>query len=101
MPAKRTQTIVIRLSPGEHAVLSQKASDAGITISALVRDHIGQVRVKNDITKARWLQTLIAINNSLSVLVERAISFEPVDAAILIAYASAIRRRLAELSKGD
>jgi len=99
MPKQRTKRIVVRVSVDEHRAISQKAVDADMTVSELTRDHMNRIRIHNHREQARLLQTLVGINNNLTAVTERVAGLHPTDAAILIAYAAAIHRRVTKIAQ--
>ena len=101
MARKRAKRIIVRVSTEEHDLLSAKAVAAGITISALVRDHIDHVKIYNHADKERWLRTISAMDNSIAALAKAAGSLSPLDAVGTLGYLAAIHRHLDKLSKED
>ena len=99
MPKQRTKRIVVRVSVDEHRAIAQKAVDAGMTMSELARDHLNRIRIQNHREQARLLQTLTSINNNLTAVSERVVRLDPADAAILIAYAAGIHRRVTKIAQ--
>ena len=98
MRQQRAKRILVRVSVEEHCLLSAKAKAAGITVSALVRDHFDQVRIYNHADKERWLRTVSAMDNSIAVLAKAAAVLNPLDAVRTLAYLAAIHRHLDNLS---
>jgi hypothetical protein len=99
MPNQRTKRIVVRVSTEEHWALSDKARGAGITLSALVRDHINRVRVYNHAEKEAWLRALVAMNNMTAALARTASVFNPFESVVALAYLAAIHRQLDQVAK--
>lgn len=95
----RTKRIVVRLSTEEHEALSAKAKAAGMTLTALVRDHAGRVRVHNHADREAWLRAVLALNNSAATFARASIGLNPADAVVALAYIASIHRRLDELVK--
>ncbi|MBE0184895.1 ribbon-helix-helix protein, CopG family [Bacillus sp. seq1] len=58
----------VRLSDEEHAQLQQLATDAGMTMSELVRDHIGRIRVRNRQDERQRVAMLNRINANLNMI---------------------------------
>lgn len=58
----------VRLSDEEHAQLLQLATDAGMTMSELVRDHIGRIRVRNRQDERERVAMLNRINANLNMI---------------------------------
>ena len=99
MRQQRTKRIFVRVSTQEHQLLAAKAEAAGITVSALVRDHFDQVRIYNHADKERWLRTVSAMDNSIAALATAATALSPLDAVRTLAYLAAIHRHLHKLSQ--
>ena len=75
-------------------MVSAKAKAAGLTVSALLRDHIGRARIYNHKQTQTWFGTLMSIQKVLVALAERAAVFRPADAVGAIAYLASIARQL-------
>jgi hypothetical protein len=58
----------MRLSAEEYAALEAKAQDAGLTMTALLRDHVGQVRIRDRETERRRVALLNRINANLNMI---------------------------------
>jgi hypothetical protein len=73
-PARRTsrqaraRRIEMRLSAEEYAALEAKAQDAGLSMSALLRDHVGKVRIRDRETERRRIGLLNRINANLNMI---------------------------------
>jgi hypothetical protein len=94
MTNKRTKAICLRLSAEEHQMVRQKARAAGLSASALLRDHLGRAQIYNHKQTQIWLATLLSIRKVLVALAERAVAFRPTDAVAAIAYLASIARQL-------
>jgi hypothetical protein len=101
MARKRTKSIGLRLSPEEHQVVSAKAKAAGVSASALLRDHLGHTRIYNHRQSERWFATLLSIRRILTALAETAVAFQPADAAITIAYLASIARQMERFERRE
>jgi hypothetical protein len=101
MRQKRTKGICIRLSDAEHRMFSKRAEAAGVSISSLLRDHVNRKNIYNHNQHQLWYATLISLRKQLAGLLKRASAYEPVDAAIVIAYTAAIARSLDRLSNEE
>jgi hypothetical protein len=101
MKTKRTKAVLIRLSTDEHRLLVEKAREGGVTVSALLRDHLSRIRIYNHQDKRRWLCTLLSIRNSLASLAYSARMNKPVDAVVTTAYVAAACRHLEQLVHDD
>jgi post-segregation antitoxin (ccd killing protein) len=99
MTKKRTKSICLRLSPEEHQMVRQKARAAGLSVSALLRDHLGRAHIYNHKQTQIWLATLLSIRKVLVALAERAVVFRPADAVSAIAYLASIARQLEQFEQ--
>jgi hypothetical protein len=91
---KRIKSLCLRLSFEEHQMVRGKARAAGMTASALLRDHLGRAQIYNHKQTQIWLATLLSIRKVLVTLAERAVVFQPAAAAATIAYLASIARQL-------
>ena len=98
---KRTKGICLRLSPEEHQTVREKAQAAGMSVSALLRDHLCHTQIYNHKETQIWLATLLSIRKVLVALAERAVVFQPADAVIAIAYLSSIARQLEQFERQE
>jgi hypothetical protein len=96
---KRTKSICLRLSPEEHKLVREKARVAGLSASALLRDHLGRAQIYNHKQTQIWLATLLSIRKVLVALAERSVVFRPADAVAVIAYLASIARQLEKFEK--
>ena len=66
---ERRETLLrIRVNDGEYERLQTLASEAGMTPSALVRDHIGKLRVRNRSDEQQRVGMLNRINANLNMI---------------------------------
>ena len=79
--------------------MRSKARAAGMTVSALLRDHLGRAQIYNHKQTQVWLATLLSIHKVLVTLAERAVVFQPADAAVTIAYLASIARQLDQFER--
>ena len=96
---KRTKSICLRLTPEEHQVVREKARSAGLSASALLRDHLGRAQIYNHKQTQIWYATLLSIHKLLVALAERSVVFRPSDAVATIAYLAAIARQLEQFAR--
>ncbi|MDR3560794.1 MAG: hypothetical protein P4N59_05045 [Negativicutes bacterium] len=75
-------------------MVREKARVAGMTVSALLRDHLGHAQIYNHKQTQVWLATLLSIQKVLVGLAEKSVVFQPADAAVTIAYLASIARQL-------
>jgi hypothetical protein len=67
-PAARSKFLQIRVSEEEHAAIVAKAEEAGMPASKLIRDHLGQLWVRNRSDEQRRNEVLNRINANLNML---------------------------------
>ena len=79
-------------------MVRQKARAAGLSASALLRDHLGRAQIYNHKQTQVWLATLLSIRKVLVALAERAVVFRPADAVVAIAYLASIARQLEQFT---
>lgn len=80
-------------------MVHQKARAAGLSASALLRDHLGRTQIYNHKQTQIWLATLLSIRKVLVALAERAVVFRPADAVVAIAYLASIARQLEQFER--
>lgn len=67
--AERRETLLrIRVNDAEYERLQTLASEAGMTPSALVRDHLGKLRVRNRTDEQQRIAMLNRINANLNMV---------------------------------
>lgn len=64
----RSKFLQIRVSEEEHAAILAKAEEAGMPASKLIRDHLGQLWVRNRSDEQRRNELLNRINANLNML---------------------------------
>ncbi|MBE1724583.1 plasmid mobilization protein [Bombella apis] len=67
-PDPRTHMLRVRFSDEEWTALQEQASAAGMTMSALVRDHLGRVSIRNREDERQRLIRLNRINANLNMI---------------------------------
>ena len=91
----RTRMLRIRVSDAEYETLNRKAEQASLSLSALVRDHISRVTVRNREDEKRRLMMLNRINANLNMIARHCnIHQSASDATQVIAHLSAIDREV-------
>jgi len=92
--ADRRETILrIRVSTAEHERLEALASEAGLTLSGLVRDHIGRVRGRNRDDERVRSTLLNRINANLNMIARWVNTHRgAADVVEVVAHLQAIRR---------
>jgi mobilization protein NikA len=64
----RTRMVKLRVSEEEYAALKAKTEEAGMTLSVLLRDHVGKVRIRDRETERRRVAMLNRINANLNMI---------------------------------
>ncbi len=64
----RTHMLRVRFSDEEWTALQEQANAAGMTMSALVRDHLGRVSIRNREDERQRLIRLNRINANLNMI---------------------------------
>ena len=96
--AVRTRRVEILFSPEEYAELAAKATTAGISVSALLRDHFGRVRVRHRRDEARRLALLNRVNANLNMIAHWANTHkDQADAIAVQEHLAAIEREITRL----
>lgn len=95
MRKPRTKTIRIRLSDEEPQILADKASEAGITQSALLRDHFGKVRGRNRNDEQQRIAMLNRINANLNMIARWCNTYkDSADTVEVVSHLAAIQRQI-------
>jgi mobilization protein NikA len=94
----RGRRLEFRLSDEEYAELEAKARAADISMSALLRDHFGRVRIRHRQDERRRLTLLNRINANLNMIARWVNTHKGyADAAIVQAHLLAIEREITRL----
>jgi len=64
----RTRMVKLRVSEDEYAVLKAKTEETGLSLSGLLRDHVGKVRIRDRETERRRVAMLNRINANLNMI---------------------------------
>lgn len=90
----------VRLSDEEHAQLQQLATDAGMTMSELVRDHIGRIRVRNRQDERERVAMLNRINANLNMIARWVNTWRSGASAVeVVSHLMTIERAVLDLTK--
>lgn len=90
---RRERILRIRVSTAEHERLEALASEAGLSLSGLVRDHIGRVRVRNRDDERVRSALLNRINANLNMIARWVNTHRgAADTVEVVAHLQAIRR---------
>jgi hypothetical protein len=94
----RGRRLEFRLSDEEYAELAAKAKAADVSMSALLRDHFGRVRVRHRQDERKRLALLNRINANLNMIARWVNTHKGhADAAIVQAHLLAIEREITRL----
>ncbi len=81
---QRTGRIYVRVSPEERATFEAKAAAAGLSVSELVRDHLGQVTVVNREDQRALTRQVARIGSNLNQLARWVNSYKNATEALLV-----------------
>jgi hypothetical protein len=99
MPETRSRRVWIRFSEAEHAALVARARAAGLRPSALLRDHLGKVRIRHREDERQRLTALNRINANLNMLARWCNTHKGgADAVQIMAYLVALERVISRLA---
>ncbi len=65
---KRTKMLRVRFSDNEYSGLERLAENAGMSMSELVRDHVGKLRITNRQDAKERMKWLNRINSNLNMI---------------------------------
>ena len=95
---QRDIVVKVRLSQAERQTLEAKAQAAGVSFAALLRDHLGQVSIRNRDDERQRLAMLNRINTNLNMVARWANTFkERADAWAVVSRLEAIQAELSGL----
>jgi hypothetical protein len=98
MPEARSRRVWIRFSEPEHAALVTRAREAGLSVSALPRDHLGKVRIRHREDERQRVIALNCINGNLNMLARWCnVHKGGADAVQIMGYLCAIEREITRL----
>jgi hypothetical protein len=96
----RSRRVWIRFSEPEHAELKAKAAAAGISVSALLRDHLGKVRIRHRHDERQRIIALNRINSNINQLTRWCNTHQGgADAVQIMAYLRAVEREIMRLTE--
>jgi hypothetical protein len=94
----RSNRVWVRFSEAEHAALVAKARAADVSVSALVRDHLGKVRIRHRADERQRVMALNRINANLNMLARWCNTHKGgADAVQIMAYLAALEREITRL----
>ncbi len=89
----------IRCSEEEWEALKQRSEEAGISMSALVRDHLGRISIKNRDDERQKIAMLNRINLNLSAIAEWASTHhKDANAIEVIAHLISLQRDISRIA---
>lgn len=96
----RDNMLRVRFSDDEYAELKFLADEAGISMSQLVRDHLGKVRVRNREDEKERVAMLNRINANLNMIARWVNTHkDSADALEVVSHLMVIERYISELAK--
>lgn len=100
MTTARDKTLRVRFSDDEFKALQERAAEAGLSMSELVRDHAGQLKVRNRKDEHMRNVTLNRINANLNMIAKWANTHKGAAEAVdVIAHLIALQREIGKLAK--
>jgi len=97
---KRNKNLNIRISDAEYEALSKLSVDANMSISELIRDHIGKVNIRNRNDEKQRTMMLNRINANLNMIARWANTHQKnTDKIEVLAHLVAIEYKIKELIK--
>lgn len=100
MTTTRDKTLRVRFSDDEFKALQERAAEAGLSMSELVRDHVGQVKIRNRKDEHMRNVTLNRINANLNMIAKWANTHKGAGEAVdVIAHLAALQREIGKLAK--
>lgn len=92
---RRSRRVEVRVSAAEYAALEVKAQAAGLTVSALLREHVGRVRVPERATGRALLVVLHRMHAHLRLLGAWALHYKgAAETAAVLAQVEALEAEL-------
>ena len=92
----KTEMLRVRFSDEEWKQLSELAEEAGLSRSALVRDHLGKVRVRNRDDEKQRIAMLNRINANLNMIARWCNTYKgSADTVEVVTHLAAIQRAIA------
>ncbi|EDY5539527.1 TPA: hypothetical protein P0M60_003415 [Proteus mirabilis] len=96
----RNHMLRVRFSDAEWQALQDLAESAGMTMSEVVRDHLGKVKIRNRKDEKDRLVMLNRINANLNMIARWVNTYKGKgDAVQVVAHLIAIEREIKELAK--
>lgn len=97
---KRENMLRVRFSYAEFESLKLRAEEASCTMSELVRDHLGKVRVNNKELERERVAMLNRINANLNMIARWVNTHKSAaDAVDVVAHLMALEREIGEISR--
>lgn len=99
MAEKREKTLRVRYSKTEWKTLEQQAQKAGLSLSALIRDHAGKRLIRNRQDEKERIVLLNRINANLN-MIARWVNIHKSHAATVqvVSHLITLQRKIAELA---
>ena len=96
----RSRRIWIRFSEPEYATLKANAEAARISVSALLRDHVGKIRIRHREDERQRIIALNRINSNINQLTRWCnLHKGGADAVQIMAYLNAVEREIMRLTE--
>jgi len=97
---KRENMLRVRFSDAEFEVLRQLADSAGCSMSAMVRDHLGKVRIRNKEADRERTAMLNRLNANLNMIARWVNTHKSsVSAVEVVSHLMVIERHIREMNR--
>ncbi|EBV4848736.1 TPA: plasmid mobilization relaxosome protein MobC [Salmonella enterica] len=98
--AKKQHMLQVRISDDDYSALQTLAESADISMSALVRDHIGKIYVRNRSDERERIVMLNRINANLNMIARWVNTHKSAASAVeVVSHLVAIERHIQEMAR--
>lgn len=97
---KRENMLRVRFSDAEFETLRQLSDDAGCSMSAMVRDHLGKVRIRNKDADRERTAMLNRLNSNLNMIARWVNTHKSSASAVeVVSHLMVIERHIREMNR--
>ena len=97
--APKTKQVLIRLSEEEHARIKGLAEESGMSMAALMRDHLGHIKIRNRDDEKKRIAMLNRINSNINQIARFANTYkESAEALGIISALLSLDKKVDELN---
>lgn len=98
--AKKQHMLQVRISDDDYSALQTLAESADISMSALVRDHIGKIHIRNRSDERERIVMLNRINANLNMIARWVNTHKSAASAVeVVSHLVAIERHIQEMAR--